>query len=104
MKQYEKILLIVCAIVIVTFTGCSDTSSEYRQGYAEGVKEARQEIANKTMTLYMSGTHPVPIPESFKDAETGLPVKFIAGCIVTDKDTGRLEGHNKIILEHIKKQ
>jgi hypothetical protein len=89
-----KYLLTTLTCLLVLSAGCNDTSLEYQEGYAAGVKEAKQEMANKTMTLYRYGTHPVPVPKNLKDAETGLPVKFIAGCLVTNKDTGRLKGHN----------
>ncbi len=86
------------------FVCVGDTkSTEYLKAYAQGVEEAKAEISSNSPTMYASGTHPVPVPKDLKDDETGFPIKFIAGCIVTDDDMGRQEGHNKTILEHVKK-
>jgi hypothetical protein len=84
--------------------GCDKKSAEYRKAYAQGVIEAEAEISANSPTIYASGTHAVPVPENLKDDETGLPVKYIAGCILTDSEMGRQDGHNKTVLEHIKKE
>ena len=94
-------MILACALTMLL--GCDRKSAAYRAGYEQGAKEAHAEIAGNTLTWYASGTHAVPIPEDLRDEETGLPVKFIAGCILTDADMGRQDGHNGTILEHRKK-
>jgi hypothetical protein len=46
----------------------------------------------------------VPVPKDLKDDETGLPITFIAGCLVNDGDRGRQDGHNMVVREHLKKE
>jgi hypothetical protein len=84
--------------------GCDKKSAEYRRGYAQGAAEAKAEISSNAPTFYASGTHPVPVPKDFKDDETGLPITFIAGCLVNDADMGRQDGHNTAIREYLKKE
>ena len=78
----------------------AETSAE---SFQQGVEEAKAEISTNTLTLYTSGLISAPVPEDWKDNETGLPFKWIAGCIVSEKDRGRQDGHNQMILEHINK-
>ncbi len=97
-RQHIAILL-----AVLTCLACGCKTAEYRKGYAQGVAEATSEISSNTLTIYMYGTHPVPTPTDLNDDQTGLPIKFIAGCIVSDNDMGRAEGHNMTIREHLSK-
>ena len=92
---------LVCMLVVLC--GCDKKSAEFRKSYEQGVAEAQAEISSNALTLYASGTHPVPVPKELKDDETGLPIKFIAGCIVSDADMGRQDGHNRTVQAHLKK-
>lgn len=94
---------LVMTLIVLSTLICGCKSKAYRDGYNQGISEAKTEIASNTPTFYMSGTHPVPLPKDLKDEQTGLPIKFIAGCIVSDADMGRQDGHNKTILDHIMK-
>ena len=90
-------------LVVLAFLVCGCKTAEFRKGYAQGVAEAKSAISSNTLTIYMYGTHPVPTPKDLKDDETGLPITFIAGCIVSDNDMGRAEGYNTTIREYLRK-
>ena len=99
-----RYLATVIACVSMIVVGCDKKSAEYRKGYAQGVAEANADISSNAPTFYASGTHPVPVPKDLKDDETGLPIKFIAACLVNDGDMGRQDGHNIVVREHLKQK
>jgi len=74
---------------------------EYRQGHAQGVAEARAEVAKNSLTIYTYGEPPYPVPKDLKDVGTGLPLRWIAACVVSPFDIGRRDGHNTIVREHL---
>ncbi len=71
---------------------------EYRQGYFQGMQEAYTEIRNNKITKYIYGK--VNLEDIDKD--TVLPLKVIAGCIVSDLIVGRADGHYYIIHKFLK--
>ena len=76
----------------------SDVSIVYRKAYFQGMQEAYDEIKNNNITRYVYGKG----NWGEVDKETGIPIKVIAGCIVSDSVFGRTEGHNYIILKYLK--
>ncbi len=74
------------------------SSYEYRRNYYQGMQEAYNEIKNKRLTRYVYGKG----NWGDKDKETGVTIKVIAGCIVSDSITGLADGHNYIILKYLK--
>ena len=53
------------------------------------------------MTIYTYGLFMPPIDGSNLDDATGLPFRFIAGCIISDEIVGKADGHNKTIEQYI---
>lgn len=76
----------------------SEIASQHVVAYAQGVQEAKQEIKNNAMTYYVFGEEP-DYPYSI---ETGLPVKIITGCMVSDSIVELVAGHNQTIRAHLK--
>ena len=71
----------------------------YRDGYKQGVAEAERELKEGHPTLYASGLR---LSLENLDKDTGLPFRFIAGCVIDDQIVGREQGHDAKIREHIK--
>lgn len=76
----------------------SDVSIVYRNSYFQGMQEAYDEIKNNKITRYVYGK----ANWGDIDKETGIPIKVIAGCIVSDSIIGRADGHNYIIRKYLK--
>lgn len=70
----------------------------YRKSYYQGMQEAYTEIKNNKITRYVYGKG----NWGDIDKETGVLIKIIAGCIVSDSIIGRADGHNYIILKYLK--
>jgi hypothetical protein len=90
---------IVCVLGIgatVVIWGIRDHLHFY--GYLEGQCEARREIAEDRMTVYVYGD---VYRGMSSDKDTGLPQKAIAGCIVNKRLIGRAKGHNRLIRKHL---
>jgi hypothetical protein len=76
----------------------STFSIEYREAYYQGMQEAYNEIKNNKLTRYVYGKG----NWTDIDPETGVVIKVIAGCVVSDSIVGRADGHNYIILKYLK--
>jgi len=72
--------------------------NEYRQAYYQGMQEAYNEIKNNKLTRYVYGKG----NWGDVDQETGVVIKVIAGCVVSDSIVGRADGHNYIISKYLK--
>jgi hypothetical protein len=71
----------------------------FRRAYYQGLQKAKQEIKELKMTIYIAGLIP---PQSDNiDKETGLPMKMIAGCLITDSIDGLMLGHNNAITKYL---
>lgn len=77
----------------------STYSMRFRRAYYQGIQEAKQEIKDLKMTIYIAGLIS-PQTDSI-DEETGLPRKMIAGCIITDSIDGLMLGHNDAIMKYL---
>lgn len=75
----------------------STYSIEYRKAYYQGMQQAYTEIRNKKITRYVYGKG----NWGDIDKETGVVIKVIAGCIVSDSIVGLADGHNYIILKYL---
>jgi hypothetical protein len=69
----------------------------YETGYALGRREAAEELAKATASLYVAG-----LRFARSDPDTGLPCKHVAGCVIDASTEGRISGHNDAIREQIK--
>lgn len=111
---YVKIIIAVYALLVsiacIKFTKYQPTDKEimkltsnldsaysmrYRRAYYQGIQNAQKEIKQSKMTIYTAGFIS-PHSNNF-DEETGLPMKIIAGCIISDSIDGLIQGHNDII-------
>src|SRR3954470_107452 len=68
----------------------------YEAGYALGRAEAAEELAKCKTSLYVAG-----FPLGRSDPDTGLPCKYVAGCVIDERTEGRISGHNDAIREQI---
>jgi hypothetical protein len=73
----------------------------YQHGYALGRREADEQWATQSATLYVYG-----LRDRYDglDSETGLTWEAIAQCIVTSEAEGRAAGHNTRIRDLIADQ
>jgi hypothetical protein len=67
----------------------------YEAGHARGRAEAYVELALGTPCLYGYG-----FPGNVTDARTGLPYKWVAGCVIDERILGRVDGHNAAIRSY----
>lgn len=77
----------------------STYSMRFRRAYYQGMQEAKQEINDLKMTIYVAGLIPTQLDTI--DKETGLPRKIIAGCIINDSIDGLMLGHNDGIMKYL---
>jgi hypothetical protein len=73
----------------------TNRSSEYQTAYAQGQREAQENIAQGKPSIYTVGK---PGGEAI-DEQTGFPLVAIAGCIVDDSIIGRRDGYNDRIRQ-----
>jgi hypothetical protein len=119
LKKDERFAAFVCFFAVALFA-CStapvketpispethfqkEQSPAYKMGYAQGMKEAQEEINKNHLTIYTFGLRRIPEDRKDVDKETGLPYKDIAGCIVNDYILGRAAGHDDVIRNHLGK-
>lgn len=86
-------------ILVTSHLDSLQVSMEYRRGYYQGMQEAFRELERGEFVLYGYGLKILS-----PDPETGLPIKGIAGCVVTDFIRGRADGHNYIIKKHLEQR
>ncbi len=77
----------------------STYSLRYRRAYYQGIQEAKNEIKESKMTIYIAGL--IPPQSNNIDKETDLPMKIIAGCMITDSIDGLAQGHNDVIGKYL---
>ncbi|HEY9636177.1 MAG TPA: hypothetical protein V6D14_22415 [Coleofasciculaceae cyanobacterium] len=70
-------------------------STEYQTGYAQGQREAQENIAIGKPSIYTVGK---PGARTV-DQQTGFPLVAIAGCSVNDSILGRRDGYNDRMKE-----
>ena len=75
----------------------SQEADDFNAGYRIGVKEADDELKGDRATIYEVGLR---MEGEFLDQSTGLPCTSL-GCGGTNRDAGRVEGHNKRIEQFI---
>ncbi len=73
----------------------TNRSTEYQIGYAQGRREAQENIAQGKPSIYTVGKP----GGSTVDQQTGLPLVSIAGCLVDDSIIGRKNGYNDQMKE-----
>jgi hypothetical protein len=117
-NPYLKIIIVVCLSLIsiscIAFTKHQPTDKEimkatsqfdstysirYRRAYYQGVQDAKKEIKESKLTVYFAGL--IPPQSNMIDKETGLPMRMVGGCMITDSLDGLIQGHNEIIKEFI---
>jgi hypothetical protein len=70
-------------------------STEYQTAYAQGRREAQENIAIGKPSIYIVGKP----GGSGVDQQTGFPLFSIAGCSVNDSILGRFHGYNDRMRE-----
>lgn len=70
-------------------------SSEYQNAYAQGEREAQENIAKGEPSIYTFGKP----GGSGIDQQTGFPLVAIAGCVIDDSILGRSNGYNDTMRE-----
>lgn len=73
----------------------TNRSSEYQTAYAQGQREAQENIAEGKPSIYTVGK---PGGQAI-DEQTDFPLVAIAGCIVDDSIIGRRDGYNDRMRE-----
>jgi len=77
----------------------STYSIRYRRAYYQGMQDAKKEIKESKLTVYIAGL--IPPQSNMIDKETGLPMRMVGGCLINDSLDGLIQGHNEIIKEFI---
>jgi hypothetical protein len=77
----------------------STHSIRYRRAYYQGMQDAKKEIKETKLTVYIAGL--IPPQSNMIDKETGLPMRMVGGCLINDSLDGLIQGHNEIIKEFI---
>lgn len=72
-------------------------STEYQSAYAQGQREAQENIAKGKPSIYTVGKP----GGSVVDQQTGFPLVAIAGCVVDDSIIGRRDGYNDRMKEWV---
>lgn len=86
-------------IMQVTNQFDSTYSMRFRKAYYQGMQDAKKEIKESKLTVYFAGM--IPPQSNMTDKETGLPMRMVGGCMITDSLDGLIQGHNEIIKEFI---
>lgn len=85
-----RALLCTCLVLAVA---SAEESKQYQEAYLAGVEEAEADLAAGTARILSFGLG----AGAGLDADTGLPLEAIAGCIVDDGILGRAAGYNEVI-------
>jgi hypothetical protein len=67
--------------------------------YNRGAAEADAEIRRGEASIYTWGTTDQPL--EFLDRGTGLPIKVIAGCVISEENIERAKGHDDRIRRYV---
>ena len=78
----------------------SETRTQYDSGFAEGEKRAEHQIQRNKMTIYTKGKTDQRVTH---DVTTGLKREHL-GCEISPYEDGLYDGHNKKILEFLKRK
>jgi hypothetical protein len=85
----------------VVFSPRRTTAAAYTADYKVGAAEADSELKEGTATIYAYGLRELG---ELLNRETGLPYKFVAGCVVNEEIEARTAGHNDTITKYIRER
>lgn len=70
------------------------------EAFRAGWATAERELGEGVASVYTAGPPPPPQGLGF-DETLGLPIKQVAGCVLEDKDTAYIDGHNARLYEQM---
>jgi hypothetical protein len=85
----------------VVFRPRRTTAAAYAADHKIGAAEADIELKEGRATIWAYGLRELG---ELLDRETGLPYKFVAGCVVNEEIEARTAGHNDTITKYIRER